>query len=390
MDLADAAKHNRLPNLDAAYVGLVEESGSLFAMSPDRFPLVVFGDADSDSARSRRMLDPPPGTHRQSSKDFPPELDVVKRIAKERIFREACKNGSTDIRCLTGVRKLGSDSQSRISRLLDGAPSVAPPPNRNSNIPGMPPFREAPDIESSLPDGTGNTSISPPLGWDVPQTPPADAHPSRLLLGMSPPSQAFSAFTLCAIMLLVWVSVRKFLGPTAPPSSHAVIVPVSAPATVQHDEKVITNESAPDTSASSSSNGHASAPEAQTPLSEPTPAVTVVFAPEALEPLPASTDNGNDAADGEDTEKEGDVLDTPGKRKGIRRKRGKKKKVNVTIAVPTDEAEQITGEEKPSMHEQPNDVEESPKPIMSSIVLAPAPPVPNVPTLVVSDSVLGA
>ena len=32
------------PNRDSAYVGLVEETGSLFAMTPRLFPLVVFAD----------------------------------------------------------------------------------------------------------------------------------------------------------------------------------------------------------------------------------------------------------------------------------------------------------------------------------------------------------
>ena len=38
----DAAQLSELANSDSAYVGIVEESGSLFAMSPDRYPLVVF------------------------------------------------------------------------------------------------------------------------------------------------------------------------------------------------------------------------------------------------------------------------------------------------------------------------------------------------------------
>ncbi|KAJ7798724.1 hypothetical protein B0H14DRAFT_3543971 [Mycena olivaceomarginata] len=40
--LAQTTSTDQLPHLESAYVGLVEESGSLFAMSPDRFPLVAF------------------------------------------------------------------------------------------------------------------------------------------------------------------------------------------------------------------------------------------------------------------------------------------------------------------------------------------------------------
>ncbi|TFK79681.1 hypothetical protein K466DRAFT_570100, partial [Polyporus arcularius HHB13444] len=117
VDLTSAAKHQRLPNLDAAYVGLVEETGSLFAMSPDRYPLVVFGDSNEDNARHWRSIDPPPGSVFDPTydydKDFPADVDSVTRIAKAKRLREMCKNGATNVRCLTGV-----DSQSRLSRMV--------------------------------------------------------------------------------------------------------------------------------------------------------------------------------------------------------------------------------------------------------------------------------
>ncbi|KAI9056342.1 hypothetical protein FKP32DRAFT_1586082 [Trametes sanguinea] len=416
VDLTDAAKHNQLPNLDAAYVGLVEESGSLFAMSPDRFPLVVFGDANLDSPRSRRMLDPPPGSVRDypADKDFPPDVDGVRRIAKERKLRELCQNGGTsDIRCLTGVRKLGSDSQSRISRLLDGAPAVAPPPPMfNDNVAWTPPTqsRDAPEgVEVPPRDDTSNTSMRPPIGWDgLPQGPPRDAlSPAHKLLGMSPQTQAFSAFALCAMVLLIWVSVRKFFG-------YAVSTPITNPSTVSSvskaDENVSTGAIALEKAISErgtsdsagSGNGHVNAEEPRddphTPTSERPllPAKKVLFAPEALEPSPAivsAVEGGNQAPEGEDTEKEGDVQDTPGKsRKGVRRKRGKKGKGNVTVVVPAIEVEQVLGDEAGQVGaelEPPNGTGGQQKETPSSIVLAPSPPVSNTPTLVVSDNVLG-
>ncbi|KAI8989133.1 hypothetical protein BD414DRAFT_486154 [Trametes punicea] len=397
-DLTDAAKHNQLPNIDAAYVGLVEESGSLFAMSPDRFPLVVFGDANVDSPRSRRMLDPPPGTVIEpAEKDFPPDVDGIRRIAKERKLREMCKNGSTDIRCLTGVRKLGSDSQSRISRLLDSAPSVAPPLDYSSdNAAWASQGRDSPVSDVAREDGSGNSSMRPLRDWDgLPQTSRGDAQsPPQGLLGMSPPAQAFSAFALCAIALLLWMSVRKFLGVSAP-SSGQVSTAVSPAA--QSGEKVDASTVIPETPPqhATSTNGHAGpseADEAPTLPAESTPAQNVVFSPDALEHPPAvvPAESANDAQEGEDTEKEGDALDTPGKRRGIRRKRGKKKKGTVTIAVPADEAAQALGEDiKAGAAAQHNGMQEEPKQAASSIVLAPSPLVPNTPTLVVSDTVLG-
>src|SRR5690242_19763498 len=86
VDFPGAAKLNRLPNLDSAFVGLVEESGSLYAMSPDRFPLVIFGDA---SAHERERLIPLSyGT-----------LDVDSNDADTQA-RHLCTNGSPHRRCL--------------------------------------------------------------------------------------------------------------------------------------------------------------------------------------------------------------------------------------------------------------------------------------------------
>ncbi|OSC99656.1 kinase-like protein [Trametes coccinea BRFM310] len=417
VDLTDAAKHNQLPNLDAAYVGLVEESGSLFAMSPDRFPLVVFGDANLDSPRSRRMLDPPPGTvyDYPADKDFPPDVDGVRRIAKERKLRELCRNGgSSDIRCLTGVRKLGSDSQSRISRLLDGAPAVAPPPpSFNDNVAWVPPAqgRNISDgVETPLREDTSNASMRPPIGWDgLPQGSPRDAATSpHKLLGMSPQTQAFSAFALCTIALLLWVSVRKFFGATVSPAS------ATPPNTITVSATKVDGKASPDATTVETAltengtpngltngNGHANPGESHddlpTPASEhpPPQAKKVLFAPEALEPSPAivtAVDGGSHASEGDDTEKEGDVQDTPGKsRSRVRRKRGKKGKGNVTIAVPTNELEQVLGEEAGKAGAsvlQPNGTADQQE-AQPSIVLAPSPPVSSTPTLVVSDNVLG-
>lgn len=118
MDLSDTAKLNhQLPNLDSAYVGVLEETGSLFAMSSDRFPLVAFGDANPNSVHP--LIDPPPGTP-HSSGTVP--KSSVDEITKARKLRELCDSGSPDPRCLTGIKKLESSSGSRLSRLLDAAP----------------------------------------------------------------------------------------------------------------------------------------------------------------------------------------------------------------------------------------------------------------------------
>ncbi|KAI0251823.1 hypothetical protein BJV78DRAFT_1207008 [Lactifluus subvellereus] len=99
------------PNDETAFVGLVPETGSLYALGPDRFPLVAFGEpAPTQSVESIG------GT----SKDGVP-------VSREH-GRAQCYDGSTDRRCLTGVRTLVADSRSRLARLLDGVPGPAAPP----------------------------------------------------------------------------------------------------------------------------------------------------------------------------------------------------------------------------------------------------------------------
>lgn len=354
-------------------MGLVEETGSLFAMSPDRFPLVVFRDS-ADTAGSLRSIDPP---LEDSDKDFPPDVDSISRIAKARKLREFCKNGgSTDIRCLTGVRKLGSDSQSRLSRLLDGAPSVLPPPvpHRNSNQVDVDPRDDSFSPDPHAPD----TPLKPPPARSNDSgTPRLDDRPNAGLVGMSGSTQAFSAFALCAIVVLVWMSVRKFLSPSSslPPQTK-----VSIP--IPHEVSDTTTKPLPELPPleplEEIMNGHGDVPP-EDPTPPLDPAKKVLFAHEALEPV---VDGANDAAEGEDSDKEGDATDTPGKKKGIRRKRGKKKKGAVTIAVPAEEGEQAA-------ELVPNGVPETPKPPSSIVLMPSTPPAPVVRTLIVSDQVLG-
>ncbi|KIY67044.1 hypothetical protein CYLTODRAFT_490952 [Cylindrobasidium torrendii FP15055 ss-10] len=134
MDM-DKALEN-LPNSQNAFVGMVEETGSLFAMSPLRYPLVAFGDSHT---APRRFLDPPP---------LPDDIDDITRIRKqmerekerERLFsNDGCYAGSSERRCLIGIRPLeggdGEGPESRLRRLLNGAPSPFPqlPPAEDDN-----------------------------------------------------------------------------------------------------------------------------------------------------------------------------------------------------------------------------------------------------------------
>ncbi|KAJ7594156.1 other/IRE protein kinase [Mycena floridula] len=125
-----------LPNLHSAYVGMIEENGSLFAMSPSKYPLVAF----SDASRGTDRIDGSPG-----DLELPKNVDDVTRDRKYRekgragVMLDARCDQSTrfDRRCLIGVRKLqGGDGEGVLSRsrwLLDPPPEVPSLPVANSS-----------------------------------------------------------------------------------------------------------------------------------------------------------------------------------------------------------------------------------------------------------------
>ncbi|KAF8208277.1 hypothetical protein K438DRAFT_320752 [Mycena galopus ATCC 62051] len=133
--LTQTTSMDQLPHLNSVYIGLVEETGSLFAMSPDRFPLVVFS-----GGRTNRVKVIDAGTD-EELQELPPDLDAVtaERKRREKAMKER-NYGSTDDRCLVssslytdrgclvGIRPLqggdGDGPEMRFKRLLDGVPSV--------------------------------------------------------------------------------------------------------------------------------------------------------------------------------------------------------------------------------------------------------------------------
>lgn len=132
-DVLPSAAAGKLADLGPArsvFVGMVEETGSLFAMSPDTFPLVVFGGAQGSQPESSDHV---------SRIDAGPSVDAV---TEARRLRNMCRNGSPDRRCLTGVRDLELSGNSPLGRrLLDGVPlPVVPhqpssPPELRTDIP---------------------------------------------------------------------------------------------------------------------------------------------------------------------------------------------------------------------------------------------------------------
>jgi serine/threonine-protein kinase/endoribonuclease IRE1 len=349
VDFPAAAKANRLRNLDSAYIGLVEESGSLFAMSPDHFPLVVFGDANPQTWD--RLIEPS-----EAVADTRP--DLVSEVVRPGGSRERCRNGSSDRRCLTGVRPLEESSRSKLSRLLDGAPTLSLPPGHNANA-----------LNDNLPSPSNGSPI-PHWMWSPKVGSRADG---RGLIGMDAHVGTFSTavmFLFATVLGWLWITRKQVKArelqahtvTTVPPEKVSDISPTPRHfAEPPPDAKTPENTPSPRTDTPIKSTDHP--PNAST-----------------LHPDQIPAESFHDALEGDDTDKE-DTNATPGKRKGIRRKRGKKKKVGFAGTPEEGEEEQVNE----------NGIPLELKVEGNSVILPSAPqaqPTPG-PSLTVSDTILG-
>lgn len=382
VDLLNAVKENRFPNFKSAYVGIVEETGSLFAMSPDRFPLVVFSDANTaDEYGVGRSIDPPPG----SRWDFDPELNLpvdVDSVFRRAKLRQLCRSGSRDKRCYVGVKELES---SQLSRLLDGAPSVPLPPYFNSQ-------------NTEVAESTdGNASVAPP-GNNLNTSPPKPAWPRNFgLQGV-----LVAMFSLTAILGATIWTMKKI--PDKPSPDHVAIEQNG------HVTDVKPELSSPSTQIESIPPVEAALAEPVTVVDDVPPssqadiqttsrARKVSFRAEVdSRPPSRAGQNGDDAAvdggEGEDSEGEGDAPAASGKKKAPRRKRGKKKKGSPLAAngrEGPDMEDKNAENSDPSPEPQPNGSAHVVHVVSASAIIVPPPttPTPVVPSLIVSDTILG-
>ncbi|KAJ7248563.1 hypothetical protein B0H12DRAFT_715678 [Mycena haematopus] len=128
---------DQLPYLQSVYIGMVEQTGSLFAMSPDRFPLVAFSGGTRNRAKT---IDPPVDG---PPLELPGQIDDItaERKGREKAMKERnygseddrCMDRASlypDRRCLVGMRPLddgdGDGPEMRLKRLVDGLPSARP------------------------------------------------------------------------------------------------------------------------------------------------------------------------------------------------------------------------------------------------------------------------
>ena len=366
---------------DTVYVGLVEETGSLFVMGNDHFPLIAFGDTEYNI--NSRAIDPPPSATLRT--DLPDRIDAVTRLRK---LRELCVESPFDTRCLTGKRPL--DASSLNSRQLPGVPSVELPPEIDL-APGD--VVDAADTLPDIPDTTNNLSTAIPSWTSV-----ASAIGENFKM-----SAALGTVLLAMIFGPTWLFRDKLpLNKLYPWTARLTpeIQSASIPSSITSQPAAM--EASPAPPLVPDGEGHdmtippplssdvGTSPSTPTPVS-PVPVAQLPDSPtvskENLPGVPTVDDI-------EESEREGDAADaTPRKRKIHRRRRGKKGKGNnATTAGAVDDTEGEKDAEGVAVSKEDGGVgvvEDKPKRSGSATLIVQSTSQPNAPSLVVSDTVLG-
>ena len=368
---------------DTAYVGLVEETGSLFVMGNDHFPLIAFGDTEYNI--NSRAIDPPPSANPRT--DLPDRLDAV---TKRRKLRELCAESPFDTRCLTGKRPL--DSSSLNSRQLPGVPSVELPPEIDL-VPNN--VVDAADSLPDIPDTTNNLSTAAPSRTSVVSAIgegfKMSAALGTVLLAMvfgstwlfrdKVPLDKLYPWTLRLTPEIQNASIPSSIT-SQPAATEVSTAPPSVPEGEGHDMTIHPPPPSSDVGIS---------PATPTPV-PPVPVAQLTDSPtvskETLDPGVPTVD------DIEESEREGDAADaTPRKRKIHRRRRGKKGKGNnSTAAGAVDDTEGERDAEGVTGSNQDSGVgaaEDKRKRSGSATLVVQSTSQPNAPSLIVSDTVLG-
>ncbi|KAH7915940.1 hypothetical protein BJ138DRAFT_1140792 [Hygrophoropsis aurantiaca] len=389
MDASSANTLSTILNTDTAYVGLVEETGSLFVMGAERFPLIAF--SDTSYSPGYRLIDAPGSSHR----DLPSGVDSV---TKRRKLLQLCAEQPLDWRCLTGKRPL--DASALNTRQLPGVPSVALSPDLEDNH-----SIHTNDPLPHLSDTKDNSSTMVP-SWIWPSR-PSLSDGSR---GIDTTLKA-SAVGSCLIAIILgtaWFTKSKLVYPrsvavefsnspkAAPASGEVLNTPSLTPATDDTNIPVSAAIEMMDSVTNLNGSSPLSSEQLVPPPIKEARASVQFVEPDVLRditdsPVNSSKELGND---GEDSDNDGADA-TPKKRKALRRRRGKKGKggsngnaggedgdpemqANPNGRV-VDEVTQDLGERKE------NDSPIAPVPTL----IVPSTPAPQPTSLIVSDTVLG-
>ncbi|KAJ7291175.1 hypothetical protein C8J57DRAFT_1586785 [Mycena rebaudengoi] len=354
--LNHATSTDQLPHLESAYVGMVEETGSLFAMSPQQFPMVAFG----GERKGVKMIGG--ASSGKTPIELPGEVDAITRARKEREAAlqqrhygyddDRCQGTTslyTDRRCLIGIRKLeggdGDGPEMRMRRLIEG-----PEPSNN------------PVLNNTV-KGAGNISAEPATGGNSTRVVGIDPAMDETFVWKS----VMLAFMIGAVGL--WFGISKM---RARESNR-----ISSPVKDADVMRPVPDEAPP------------SPPMILEDIAPPASPSPQILSTKKLPALPPDVDDGDDSD--RDGDADGDASAQPGtKRKGRRGKRGKKKKPGAVGIDPVDANGVDLGENEKGKE---NGILESTDLLspagLSFTTTIVAPPPPIEPSLVVSDHVLG-
>jgi serine/threonine-protein kinase/endoribonuclease IRE1 len=219
LHLQDIIPHQReYPNDETAFVGLVPETGSLFALGPDNFPLVAFS-----GPVSAQKVEGIEGTSDEGV------------LISHEDSRLQCYEGTIDRRCQTGVRALRADSASRIARLLDGVPSPGAPPlpsatGGDGGRPGNTNSQAYPGDEQFI---FGKEEVRAAVPWQW-----ISIVPESLVLGRAPSGSALFLTLASMVGTVLWFFKRKPLQ-----KAHVAALPLAeipVPDERDHSEKEAT------------------------------------------------------------------------------------------------------------------------------------------------------
>ncbi|KAF8635683.1 hypothetical protein AX15_000309 [Amanita polypyramis BW_CC] len=337
-----------LPNVDSAHVGMVAETGSLFAMSQDRFPLVAFGNNDGDN-RGRLI---------EASRPSQSMLldDTIPLGKPPKLGGLNCRSDViSDKRCLLGMKRI-EEGEWPLKRLLEAGHSSHGVPRVDAPIPvasGI--IRD--EVRRNSGGGIADDRTVPgSIGTD-----------DDILARQSSTWQMVIAIVTVGVVSawMTWkrlettmtkgITTLSALNSTIEPNAKEEVPSLKGIPPTHNGREAITprNSTSASPLSTSSSRAHTGAN----------------IEPQAASPSPEG-DEGDDSD--RDVEADGDLPPTPGRKKVRRGKRGKKKKVGI-VAPSADEGKKSN---------------QSPE--TESATLSPVSPGIQVGTsLIVSDTVLG-
>ncbi|KAI5115210.1 hypothetical protein M0805_004147 [Coniferiporia weirii] len=347
-DFASNSHDSSSLDVGATYVGLVEDGGSLFALSPSHYPLAVFAQNNYLFARQHRRLpsiDAPPGYIPADNTaeveidmdtatdwdagllDLPPDVDGMTCMRKA---IERCTDNRWDRACVVGKQPVAASGQSRLSRLLPSRSVPEPAEQIQSQMRSSEARDAMLEYYAGARVGEANFSKGPLAGTRTG------------ILGMEGGrgKQALSGGAMVLVVFLVgmWYLTRKVKQEegrtmerkavtiehqTSASASEEPVSKVDEPAAGRADVHAVHvvdfAEHVPIPSPSTP-NGYAS-PTMDVPVDD-TNKLPAQKSPDTKQPTDKTTNLSaiEDVEGDDESDREGDNLATPGKKKGTRRR----------------------------------------------------------------------